>query len=98
VTVCLDNIAAIWCLRGNPSLSGQHIFTAFHEIAEAEMVQVKWSPGHVDIKGNEEADKQAKLGASLEDFNELSGPTAAGIRALGRKLLKLTAIEAWGAA
>jgi hypothetical protein len=98
ITVCLDNTAAIWCLRGNPSLSGQQVFTAFHDIADAEMINVKWSPGHVDIEGNEEADKQAKRGAESTDVDEDSGPTAAGIRSIGKKLLKLAAINAWTSA
>ena len=62
------------------------------------MVNVKWSPGHVDIEGNEEADKQAKRGAESTDFDEDSGPTAAGIRSIGKKLLKLAAIGAWASA
>jgi ribonuclease HI len=98
ITVCLDNTAAIWCLRGNPSLSGQHVFTAFHEIADAELVHVKWSPGHVDIEGNEEADKQAKKGAQSMEVDPDSGPTAAGIRSIGRKLYKLAALDAWASA
>ena len=51
----------------------------------------------MDIEGNEEADTQAKLGAS-DDFTGESGPTSAGIRSIGRKLLQLAAHDAWSKA
>jgi hypothetical protein len=34
IKICLDNTAAIWCLRGNPFHSGQQAFLDFHRLAD----------------------------------------------------------------
>ena len=51
----------------------------------------------MDLEGNEEADKQAKLGAE-SNLTQESEPTAAGIRSIGKKLLRLTVLDTWAKA
>jgi len=76
VTLCADNTAAIWCLRGTASETSQWAFLAFHKAVSewSGNVQVKWSPGHLGIRGNELADGLAKEGQKSAPDLE-SGPT-----------------------
>lgn len=75
VWVCLDNTAAIWCLGGTASKTSQQHLLTFHKGAENHpgAVRVKWSPGHMNIDGNEYADALAKAGLTTL-------PTLAGVK------------------
>jgi ribonuclease HI len=83
ITVCLDNTAAIWCLRGRASDTSQWAFLAFHEAAQHRQVKVKWCPGHMGIPGNEQADELAKAGLTAA-ADPRAGPTMASMGALRR--------------
>ena len=96
ITVCLDNTAAIWGLRGQAALSSRWAFQAFHELADQRRngVQVRWCPGHKGIDGNELADKLAKEGQKADPDPD-AGPTIAGIRAQARRLLRAQKEVQW---
>jgi ribonuclease HI len=83
ITVCLDNTAAIWCLRGKASDTSQWAFLAFHEAAQHRQVKVKWCPGHMDIPRNEQADELVKAGLTAA-ADPRAGPTMASMGALRR--------------
>jgi len=67
VTVNVDNQAAIIASTESKQGPGKYILDNFHEQVKAlkrrndnVKLKVRWSPGHVGIKGNEEADEAAK--------------------------------------
>ncbi|PNP54015.1 hypothetical protein FNYG_15652 [Fusarium nygamai] len=65
ITVCLGNAAVLHGLQGKPPDSSQHAFLQFYKAANKHNhdVSTKWSPGHMNIPGNEMADTLAKKGA-----------------------------------
>jgi ribonuclease HI len=97
IWVCVDNTAAIWCLRGNPSDSAQWAFRKFHELVDQDnecTVELKWCPGHEGIPGNERADVLAKAGITAPRDPE-AGPTAAGLKMITKGILRDQLKEAW---
>lgn len=56
---CVDSTSVIWGLRGTASASSQWAFLKYQALAKRYKVEVKWSPGHEGIEGNELADKLA---------------------------------------
>jgi ribonuclease HI len=63
IHMCIDNTAVLWCLHGRPSDSSQAAFLQFKVLARQHgNVSLRWAPGHMDIEGNEMADKLAKKG------------------------------------
>jgi ribonuclease HI len=86
VVVCLDNLAAVACLRGNPSDSSQDVFLDFQSLAKSHgATEVRWVPGHTDIPGNEQADVLAKAGTILPEPPDQT-PTLAYLRSKNRRM------------
>ena len=63
----VDNIAAIIATQSIKPKPGHHLWDLFHRRLQIVTnkhkdmdLLVKWTPGHIDIKGNEEADREAK--------------------------------------
>jgi ribonuclease HI len=67
IHICIDNTAVLWCLHGRPSDSSQATFLEFKDLARQHgHVSLRWAPGHMEIEGNEMADKLAKKGCEEE--------------------------------
>ena len=96
ITICVDNTATIWCLRGSASATSQWAFLSFHKAVSQWQgnINVRWSPGHMGIHGNELADKLAKDGLKAP-MDPRSGPTLAGIRAEIRRNLRGIRRHSW---
>jgi len=96
ITVCVDNTASIWCLRGTPSATSQWAFLSFQEAVRnwQGRIQVKWAPGHMGIHGNELADKLAKDGLKAPR-DPKSAPTLAGVKAKIKQKLRSIRDQDW---
>ncbi|WP_353824318.1 ribonuclease H family protein, partial [Acinetobacter baumannii] len=67
IHICIDNTAVLWCLHGRPSDSSQATFLEFKDLARQHgHVSLRWAPGHMEMEGNEMADKLAKKGCEEE--------------------------------
>ncbi|EFY94003.1 Ribonuclease H domain protein [Metarhizium robertsii ARSEF 23] len=95
IVVCLDNIAAAGCLRGQPSDSSQGVFLAFQALAKRHrQTDIRWIPGHSNIAGNEQADVLAKVGCTHpEPMN--AAPTLAFLRRGAKRQCKDVARAWW---
>ncbi|KJK73727.1 hypothetical protein H634G_10996 [Metarhizium anisopliae BRIP 53293] len=95
IVVCLDNIAAARCLRGQPSDSSQGVFLAFQAPAKRHrQTDIRWIPGHSNIAGNEQADVLAKVGCTHpEPMN--AAPTLAFLRRGAKRQCKDVARAWW---
>jgi ribonuclease HI len=88
VTLGVDNQAAITATGLRRPAPSHYIWDMFHtrlEIIQKRHrnmeLEVRWTPGHIGIKGNEEADKEAKKAA------ERGSSERAGLPAPLRKVL-----------
>lgn len=95
ITVCLDNTAAINCLQGSPTISSQAAALDFQQMSAASnaTVSIRWSPGHMDIPGNEMADQLAKRGSSIKPVRDPL-PTYSHVKRDTRAQHR-AALEAW---
>ncbi|KAM9873607.1 hypothetical protein VDGL01_12316 [Verticillium dahliae] len=86
ITVCLDNTSVIWCLNGTPPVTSQEAILDFRAYVRKHHIPIdcRWSPGHMNIMGNEMADQLAKRGASKRPHFDPQ-PTFSHVRRLLRK-------------
>ncbi|KAF5255387.1 hypothetical protein FOXYS1_14210 [Fusarium oxysporum] len=90
IIICLDSLAAAKCLRGTPSDSSQGVFLDFQALAASHgATQVRWVLGHINIPGNEQADKLVKAASPLPEPDGAQ-PTLAYLRRITRQKTKET--------
>ena len=107
VHIILDNLAAVRNLQPNhPSILSPELVARMDaarktwacrerapHVPEGE-IKVWWTPGHAGLKGNEEADRLAKLGAALSPSSPLT-PTISHLRRERRALFAQDSREWW---
>jgi ribonuclease HI len=104
--VFLDNLEVALRLLGPSTSSSQGVFTEFQEIARKwplrdrlphtspGAIRVRWVPGHLNIPGNEEADKAAKEGAILPPPKDAIC-TLAALQRMARTRATQSSIQLW---
>jgi hypothetical protein len=65
ICVCSDSKAALLALFSYSILSKllYQCWLSLQDLSNNNMVRLCWMPGHCDIKGNEEADRLARMGS-----------------------------------
>ncbi|KAG2144607.1 hypothetical protein DEU56DRAFT_711894, partial [Suillus clintonianus] len=68
--LCVDNQVAILATQSFRTNPGHYLMDMFHRNLEPALIKrdedhitIHWTPGHVDIEGNESADIEAKKAA-----------------------------------
>ncbi|RAL66825.1 hypothetical protein DID88_007608 [Monilinia fructigena] len=86
--LCIDSTSVIWCKRANASDTSQWAFLESHRLIDRHAVNIRWSPGHQGITGNEAADSLADAGAKSDivDPGPTAQPTISGIGSIARSL------------
>jgi ribonuclease HI len=89
IWLCVDSTSVIWCLRGTAPPTSQWAFLECHGAMETFDVSIKWAPGHMDIEGNEAADRLANLEACHPSHptGKADMPTLSGIKSIASQLL-----------
>src|SRR5205807_9749024 len=87
VWIFCDNQSAVWRMSDKRDLPGQEYILKTHNAAETLKDQgikthIHWVPGHVQVAGNEKADKQVKEGT---EGNRLPRDASTSITHLKRK-------------
>ena len=87
---------ALGALRGLQRTSQRHFLTS-HQLVESHqgVISLKWSPGHMNIPGNEVADDMAKEGLDAPQ-DPGSTPTLAGFKMSLKKELRSIRNDMWG--
>jgi ribonuclease HI len=95
--MCIDSTSVIWGVRADAPPTSQWAFLNIHSVMDAYNVQARWSPGHMDIDGNELADKLANKGAMKAAPTEgnSSLPTISGLGTVVRDLREKARQEWW---
>ncbi|RAL64551.1 hypothetical protein DID88_002025 [Monilinia fructigena] len=90
--LCIDSTSVIWCKRANASDTSQWAFLESHRLIDRHAVNIRWSPGHQGITGNEAADSLADAGAKSDivDPGPTAQPTISGIGSIARSLALTT--------
>jgi ribonuclease HI len=73
ISFLMDNIAAIKLLSNQNTNSplGLRAQNAISELAKRNTIEVRWVPGHNNIRGNVEADRLAKEALRSDSINEI---------------------------
>jgi ribonuclease HI len=92
IWLCIDSTSVIWGLRGDAPSTSQWAFLECHGAMETHHVSIKWAPGHLDIEGNETADRLANLEAHHPSLpaGKAAMLTLSGIKTVARKALRST--------
>jgi ribonuclease HI len=87
--MCIDSTSVIWGIRGNAPTLSQWAFLECQTAMAAFNIQVRWSPGHTEITGNEAADRlaDAEAKAHSQPYGMASEPTASGVCSIGKTFL-----------
>lgn len=97
IFILLDNQAAVGALKTGKSSSSLLVTRTFYEIAQRANAEVRWVPGHSNIKGNEETDAEASAALrTLPARNILpSYMTLASLRRLMHQRRQMLIDEWW---
>lgn len=68
IYILLDNQAAVMALQTGKSSSSIRLTKLFHNLAKTSNAEFRWVPGHSNVRGNEEADAEARI--ALRDLPE----------------------------
>ncbi|RAL66425.1 hypothetical protein DID88_006116 [Monilinia fructigena] len=95
--LCIDSTSVIWCKRANASDTSQWAFLERHRLIDRHAVNIRWSPGHQGIIGNEAADELADAGAKsgIVDPGLTTQPTISGIGSIARGLARNATSDWW---
>ena len=79
VVILSDSQAAIKALDNFYTKSSlvKEAINELNRLSEELSIEIKWIRAHVNFKGNEDADAQAKLGSELEQTSEINIPVNA---------------------
>ena len=86
IFILLDNQAAVLALKSGKSSSSIRLTKLFHTLAKTLKVEFRWVPGHSKIRGNEEADAEAR--AALQELPERNCQPALITLAYQRRLMQ----------
>jgi ribonuclease HI len=95
--MCIDSTSVIWSIRGNAPTSSQWAFLECQTAMAVFNIQVRWSPGHTGIIGNEAADRlaDAEAKAPSQPYGMAVEPTASGVHSIAKSLLNAARQRWW---